>query len=119
MNSLPPFFSADRPYDEVLPWLKQQLGRAGLRVMQTFDLRLTSPLKLGYCPCPHHGTDQCDCQLIVLLVYGKEGRPVSLILHGNYRQTWLSLIDHPGQRAEAGTVTAIQQAIEIQASAGI
>ncbi len=119
MNSLPPFFSADRPYDEVLPRLKQQLGRAGLRVMQTFDLRLTSPLKLGYCPCPHHGTDQCDCQLIVLLVYGKEGRPVSLILHGNDRQTWLSLIDHPGQRAEAGTVTAIQQAIEIQASAGI
>ncbi len=119
MNSLPPFFSATRPYDEVLPWLKQQLSRAGLRVVQTFDLRVTSPLKLGYCSCPHHGTDQCDCQLIVLLIYGKEERPVTLILHGNDGQTWLSLIDRPGQQADAKTVIAIQQALEVRTSAGI
>ncbi len=113
MNSLSPFFSADRPYDKVLPWLMQQLNRAGLHVMQTFDLRLTSLLKLGDCPCPHHGTDQCDCQLVVLLVYGSESQPVSLVVHGKGGQTWLSLINHPGQLAGKRTVTAIQHALEI------
>lgn len=119
MNSLPPFFSANRPYDDVLPWLEQQLSRAGMRVMQTFDLRLTSPLKPGYCTCPHHGTDQCDCQMIVLLIYGNEERPVSLVLHGNDGQTWLFLVDHPSQRAEAGTVNAIRKALEIQTAADL
>ena len=113
MNSLSPFFFADRPYDEVLPWLMQQLNRAGLHVMQTFDLRLTSPLKLGDCPCPHHGTDQCACQLVVLLIYGNESQPVSLFLHSNDKQTWLSLIDHPSQPAGKRTVTAIQHALGI------
>lgn len=118
MNSLPPLWSANRPSDEVIPWLKGQLGQVGLRVMQTFDLQLTSSLKMGDCPCPHHGTDQCDCQLIVLLIYGKEGSPVSLILHGNDGQTWVSMVDHPGQRADTRTVIAIQHALEIPASAG-
>lgn len=119
MNSLPPFFSANRSYDEVLPWLKQQLSRAGLRVIQTFDLRLTTALKLGYCSCPHHGTGQCDCQMVVLLVYGGDLKPATLILHGNDGQTWLSLIDHPGQRAEAETISAIQKALEIQTAADL
>lgn len=119
VNSLPPFFSANRSYSEVLPWLKQRLSGAGLRVMQTFDLRRTSPLNLGSCPCPHHGTDQCDCQLIVLLVYGEEEHPVSLMLHGNDGQTWLSLVDHPGQWADAKTVAAIQHAVTPQSLAGI
>ncbi len=118
MNSLPPFFSANRSYDEVLPWLKQQLSRAGLRVMQTFDLRLTSTLKLGHCSCPHHGTNQCDCQMVVLLVYGSAHKPATLVLHGNDGQTWLTLIDRPGQQADTKVVSAVQQALEIYASAG-
>jgi len=85
-----------------------------MRVMQTFDLRLTSPLKPGYCTCPHHGTDQCDCQMIVLLIYGNEERPVSLILHGNDGQTWLAIADDPRQRADVKLITAIQQALEIK-----
>lgn len=112
MNQLPPFWSANRQYDEVLPWLKQQLGRLGLRVMQTFDLRLTAALKHGYCECPHHGTAQCDCQLVVLLIYGSEETPVTLILHGNDGQTWLSLVDSPGQPVNKTTIAAIQQAME-------
>lgn len=119
MNSLPPFFSANRSYNEVLPWLKQRLSRAGLRVMQTFDLRLTSPLQRSDCQCPHHGTDECDCQLIVLLVYGKDGQPVSLMLHGNDGQIWLSFVDHPGQRAGSKTVAAIERALKTRSSAGM
>jgi len=37
LNSISSLFSANRSYVDVLPWLKQQLGGAGLRVIQTFD----------------------------------------------------------------------------------
>ena len=119
MNSLSPFFSADGPYNDVLPWLKQQLSGAGLRVMQTFDLRLTTPLRLGDCSCPHHGTEQCDCQMVVLLVYGSAPEPVTLVLHGNDGQTWLSLVDQPSQHADTKIVSAIRQALEFNISPGI
>jgi hypothetical protein len=118
MNSLAPFFSADRPYDEVLPWLKRQLGRAGLRVMQTFDLRLTAHLNLTGCPCPHHGAEECDCQMMVLLIYGKERQPVTLILHGNSGQTWLSLIDRPDQRADSSIRMSIEKALQVNPAKG-
>ncbi|MBI3739212.1 MAG: hypothetical protein HY258_09225 [Chloroflexi bacterium] len=116
MNSLAPFFSANRPYTEVLPWLKRLLSRAGLRVLQTFDLHLTARLNLAPCPCPHHGTDKCDCQMIVLLIYGKEQQPVTLILHGNQRQTWLSLIDRPDQRAASSIRMSIEKALQVNPS---
>ena len=78
-----------------------------MRVMQTFDLRLTSPLKPGYCTCPHHGTNECDCQMVVVLVYGKAAEPATLILHGNDGQTWLAIADDPRQRADVKLITAI------------
>ena len=118
MNSFSPFFSADRPYDEVLPWLKQQLSGVGLCVMQTFDLRLTTSVQQGQCTCPHHGTDQCDCQMVVLLVYGSGPEPASLILHGNDGHTWLSLVDQPAHRPDTKIVNTIQQALEIPVSDG-
>jgi hypothetical protein len=66
------------------------LLKAGLRSVQTFDLH-TARAAMHDCECPHHSTDQCDCQMIVLLVYGKVEEPVSLILHGNDGTTWLSI----------------------------
>lgn len=111
MNSLTPFFSDHRSYDKLLPWLKQKLSQAGLRAMQTFDLN-TARLSIEDCTCPHHGTDTCDCQMIVLLVYGNAPEPATLILHGNDGQSWLSLIDRPGQQTDTATASAIQQALE-------
>jgi len=37
LNSISSLFSANRLYVDALPWLKQQLGGVGLRVIQTFD----------------------------------------------------------------------------------
>ena len=65
-----PFLSINHPSDEALQWTKQQLLQAGLRSIQTFDLH-TARLALHDCPCPNHGTEECDCQMVVLLVYGK------------------------------------------------
>jgi hypothetical protein len=115
LNSPAPFFSANRPYDEVLPWLRQRLSQAGLRVMQTFDLN-TARLDLEDCPCPQHGTDKCDCQMIVLLVYGKDSGPATLILHGNDGQTWLSLIHTPAQKADSSIRASIGHALQANPS---
>ena len=113
-----PFLSTNHPCDETLQWTKQQLLQAGLRPIQTFDLHAA---RVGShdCSCPNHGTSECDCQMVVLLVYGSASEPVTLLLHGNDGQTWLSIADNPRQKADAKLITAIQQALEVRASAAI
>ena len=109
-----PFLSANHSCDEALQWTRKQLLQAGLRAVQTFDLH-NARVGLHDCPCPNHGTDECDCQMVVLLVYGTASEPVTLILHGNDGQTWLSIADNPRQRADVKLITTIQQALEIKA----
>jgi len=90
--------------------------------MQTFDLH-TARHALDDCPCPNHGTEECDCQMVVLLVYGKtsdvstplDTSPVTLILHGNDGQTWVSIADNPGQRADERLIAAAIRALSQQA----
>jgi hypothetical protein len=95
--NISPFLSVDYPCDQTLTWTREQLLQAGLRPVQTFDLHAARAASHD-CSCPNHGTDKCDCQLVVLLVYGNVIEPVTLILHGNDGQTWLSfgssLIQH-------------------------
>ncbi|GEM_PF-1189130 len=45
------------------------LMRRGLHVVRSFDLRSALTPHVN-CECPHHGTAQCTCQFVVLLVYG-------------------------------------------------
>ena len=75
--------------------------------MQTFDLH-AARLGLEDCPCPQHGTSDCDCQMVVLLVYGEAAEPAVLVLHGSDGQTWLSLVQSAGQPANAGFTAAIK-----------
>lgn len=87
-----PFVSIDHSCDEALHWTREQLTQAGLRSVQTFDLH-TARTGSHNCPCPNHGTDNCDCQIVILLVYGVSEEPVSLLLHGNDGQTWVSILE--------------------------
>ena len=84
-------------YDEAMKWITETLKRAHLQVATSFDLRTTRPAYTDY-PCPHHGSAACDCQMVVLLVYGTDSRPATLVIHSSDGSTWLSLIDYPGQR---------------------
>jgi hypothetical protein len=88
--SFSPFLIVERNCDAALQWANQQLLQAGLRTMQTFDL---SAARAGAhnCLCPYHGIEQCDCQMVILLVYGSNEGPETLILHGNEGKTWFSL----------------------------
>ena len=108
--NIAPFLSVSHSCDETLQWTKEQLLQVGLRPVQTFDLH-TARAGSHDCPCPHHGTNACDCQMVVMLIYGKAEAPVTLILHGNEGQTWLSLAESPEQKTTASTVTAIKSAL--------
>lgn len=52
--------------------------------------------------------------MVILLVYGSASEPVTLILHGNDGQTWISIADNPQQQADAKLIISIQQALEIK-----
>lgn len=115
MNASPSFPTVDRPCDDTLHWLSRRLRRLGLRVMQTFDLQDVRP-SLEDCSCPHHGTEDCDCQMVVVLVYGKAAQPATLMLHGHDGQTWISLVDRPDQAADPALVAEIRTALVLPAS---
>lgn len=124
--NISPFLSVNQPCDEALRWTKKQLSQAGLRAVQTFDLH-TARAGLHDCHCPNHGTEDCDCQMVILLVYGKTSdvstpldtsvstplntNPVTLFLHGNDGQTWLSIADEPRQHVDSKLLAGIRQAL--------
>ena len=118
MALLIPFLSLNCPGDKSLVWLKEKLTAANLRVVQTFDLH-SARHSLADCSCPHHGTDQCDCQMVVLLVYAKVAEPAPLILHGSDGKTSFSLVDSPDQPLNQDTIIDIQRALEIQVPSDI
>ena len=96
MISIPPFQVLEQPCEEAIAWVTKQLGNLGLRSVVTFDLQIARIAHTD-CPCPHHGTDQCDCQLNVLLVYKINSKPATLLAHGHDGRTWLSLVNTPQQ----------------------
>lgn len=108
--NLSPFLSLNCPCDEALRWVRERLTRAGLHPVQTFDLHAARE-GLHDCPCPNHGAEDCDCQMVVLLVYGSAESPVTLFLHGNGGQTWLSFADEPHPHADSKALAGIKQAL--------
>lgn len=89
MSTLLPFLTVSETCKQVDTWIRKSLSRAGLRVVPTFDLQLAR-LAHRDCSCPHHGTEQCSCQLVILLVYGMDAEPVTLVIHGQDGKTWVS-----------------------------
>jgi hypothetical protein len=98
MSALTPFLALDQTSEQVQAWINGQLTSAGFRVVQTFDLQVAR-LAHSECPCPHHGTDDCNCQMVILLVYRKVDDPATLVIHGQDGKTWLSLASPAGPRS--------------------
>jgi hypothetical protein len=95
MNQNRPILYLPQPCDTAIPYFMERMKQAGLYVIRTFDLHETRVDEIA-CSCPHHGTAQCDCQMVVLLVYGKDNQPASLVVHGHNGQTWFSLVEFLG-----------------------
>jgi hypothetical protein len=83
--------------NQVVDLLTQELSGKEIQVIRSFDLQATRAVHVG-CSCPHHGTDQCACQLIVLLVYERQNPPITLVLEGMDGKTWVSLVLIPGEK---------------------
>ena len=110
MSTLMPFLVLDQTSDQVLNWVNQQLITAGFRIVQTFDLQVAR-LAHPDCPCPHHGTIDCNCQMVVLLVYGKQDDPATLVIHGQDGRSWVSLAGPLGKRFNQHVELVIRRAL--------
>ncbi len=111
MSALLPFLSLDQTCDKTQAWVVQELTSAGLRVVQTFDLNVAR-LAHPDCTCPNHGTEVCNCQMIVLLVYQKKGDPVTLVIHGQESKSWLSFAFSDKRKASQRIETIIRLALK-------
>lgn len=79
--------------NEAVDQVSKVLLDAGFQVERSFDLQsargaLRAP---ELCPCPHHGTADCSCQYVVLLVSEGDDPPTSLIAHGQEHRTLFSI----------------------------
>ncbi len=110
MNSTSPFITIKKTGEESMCWTIQQLENAGLRVVRTFDLQADS-LTHSDCHCPHHGSEACNCQMSVLLVYKDAQSPASLLLHSFQETTWLYLVDTPEQHIDQNLGSWIRGAL--------
>ncbi len=110
MSSLMPFLVLDKTCDQVLTWVEQQLTSADFRIIQTFDLQVAR-LAHPDCACPHHGTSECNCQMVVLLVYRKQEEPATLVVHGQEDRSWISLAIPIDRRANQHLELAIRRAL--------
>lgn len=81
-------------HEAAISWINQQLAAQGLLVKPSFDLQAAKSAHTD-CTCPYHGTAQCDCQIVVLLIYDKSEGPVSLVVHSQDGHTYLSMIGEP------------------------
>ena len=111
MNHQTSLLTLHQPAETAVTWTSHQLMARGFQVERTFDLHAARMLQVD-CPCPYHGTEECNCQMIVLLVRNQRTQPVTIVLHGHDGQTSLSLVDMAGQSINKSIVQALLPVME-------
>lgn len=86
------------------------LEDSGLQVVRSFDLRVARSVHAN-CACPHHGTEQCDCQMVVLLIYDQQKPPLTLVVHGHDGRVNFVLVDSSKKDTNRKTESLIRQAL--------
>jgi hypothetical protein len=97
--------------DEAVNRVTNTLHKNGLRVLISFDSHQARGAVLS-AACPHHGASNCDCQIVILLVYDEEREPATLLLHGQDGETWISMAATPGYRQPAQLRKKISTALD-------
>lgn len=110
MNQSNLLLSVPESCETIVFIVSQALQQSGLRSVRSFDLNVARSLHAD-CKCPNHGTELCDCQIVILLVYGQNSSPATLYAHGRDGQTQLHLVDNPQQHPEPELELSIRQAI--------
>ena len=81
-------------HEDVIPGVIQRLDRLGLITRPSFDLQAAKAAH-GETVCPYHSSVHCDCQIVVLLVYGEQEAPVTLVVDSRDGKTFLSMLEPP------------------------
>lgn len=97
--------------DDAVADLMERFRAAGLRAFPTFRFRETVPAEVPYACADHQ--DGCDCDLLILLVYGAEPQPATLVAHSHGGHTWLSLSEAPPEQASPELSARIKAAIAL------
>lgn len=105
------FLTLNRNWNDAIQWVNQQLTEAGMRTVSTFDFQMARSAQVA-CTCPHHGTQACSCQMVVLLVYDDNQTPVSLLVHGYEDNTWFYMADAPSQLRNLELGMTVRQILE-------
>jgi len=99
----------------------QALTQRGYRVFRSFDLRSAAahwseggPTE---CQCPHHGTEQCTCQYVVLLAYGPDGAPAVITVHSRDTRSEVQIVQDANPPAEASSLDPVALAVLAAAAA--
>lgn len=116
MTNMPPFITVNKPCSESVAWAMHRLEQAGFQTVQTFDLQAALISHL-HCACPHHGTSQCNCQMVVLLVYQGSNPPATMVVHGSDEKSWFYLVNSAQQSIGHDLEKHIQDALYLEIDA--
>ena len=111
MSNLTPILTLNQEAEIAVIWAMSQLKVRGFQVERTFDLH-TARMEHANCPCPHHGTIDCTCQMVVLLIHGIDQQLVTLIVYGNDNHTCLSLVESANQPDGAKIIETLELEME-------
>jgi copper chaperone CopZ len=95
-----PTIEINSPLEQARQIVEKALEEHGYRAVRSFDLQEAAAAH-GFCPCPHHGTDACTCQYMMLMAYPcpeSEAAPFTIAVHGRGQRAWVSLVS--GQETE-------------------
>ena len=104
--------------NQAIEQVSRRLTEDGFQIIRSFDLQ-TARTAHSNCKCPYHGMKECDCQMIVLLVYDKHGHPLTMVAHSQDGKTHFELVDSPQQRPQRLIKAAILQALALEGFAAI
>ena len=112
MNSTP--ITIEIRCEDAVHRIMEEMEAAGFWVTRSFDLQSAREalIQPDECACPYHGTAECDCQYVILLVHSAEPQPYSVIVHGHDRFTHVSLVNSKSDPAFGKTQHRIQEMLE-------
>jgi hypothetical protein len=110
MSKLTSILTLNKEAETAVTWILSLLHAHGFHVERTFDLHIAR-LAQTHCPCPHHGTEDCSCQMVVLLIHGNGQQLVTIIIHGNESQTCISLVESVNQPAGTKVIELIEHEV--------
>lgn len=100
MNQINSLFTLRLEPNVLLDLIVNVLEKDGLRVICSFDLQAAC-VSFEANICPHHGEAPCDCQMLIMLVYGEEGAPLSLVAHGHRGRVQVGIREEGAQVNQA------------------